>query len=530
MEGMMFNHSSNRRTFPISSLLVALILVFVGSSTVHAILQNIKLSGGNISGGQVHNFMISPDGRFTVFRGDLRVDEKDELFSVPTLGGDRIRLSHNIPEECNVSQYFLSQDSAKVVYYVRDDTLWPNHCGLFVVPIQGGSQIELDAAEEGVDLQKIMISGDGQNVFFVFIPMPSDRPQVLYRVPIGGGARVAISGEIEGALSYDLTPDNAHIVFLEDLDTGPARLVRSDLNGTEALLANGMIHEFRLTPDGTHVIYSETTASGVELFSIPIGGGSPVPLNGLMVDGGNVSGFAITPDSRFVVYTADETVDEMTLLFQVPVDGSSDRIHLIPDMFAIPGRNVEEFLITPNSKGVVYMADFLMDERYDLFSVAIEGGTNYRLNTGMINTGDIKKFVITPNSLGVIIMMDYYTDGVDELFAVLIDGSWGVKLNDTPVESGDILDFVISPDSQGVVYLADQEYDDVRNLYAVPSTGGTAVKVHPDLIYGGEISYFFKITPDSRGVIYRADQELDEVFELFITYDFEQIYLPIIMK
>ena len=522
---MMFNHSSNRRTFPVSSLLVALILVFVGSSTVHAILRNIKLSGGNISGGDAESFRISSDGVHTVFRGDIRVNDRVELFSVPTLGGERVRLSHDLPVNCNVGGYSIIPGNEQVVYYVITDAAWPNHCGLYAVPIEGGLQIELDPATDGFALQYIKISGDGSNVFFVLAQIPADRPKILYRVPIGGGSKVAVD-EVDGPLLYELTPDNAHIVILED----GYRLVLSDLHGAKTTLIEGTILNFKITPDGTHIIYKETTTSGNELFSIPIGGGTPQKLNSPLTSGGDVHDYAITPDSNYVVYTADETVDEMVLLFQAPADGSSSRIHLLPPLSPTPGRGVESFKITPNSKGVVYNADLLVDGRFDIFSVPIEGGTNRQLNFGMINDGDVFTYEITPNSLGVIMIMDYYADLVNELFAVLIDGSWGVKLNDTLVEGGDVYRFVISPDSQGVVYLADQEEVAVTNLYAVPSTGGTPVQVNPALIVNGDVMPDYDITPDSKGVVYLADQELNDVFELFVTFDFQQTYLPMILN
>ncbi len=521
----MFNQSGNRKASPILSLLLALILVLTGSSTVHAILRNIKLSGGNISGGDVSSFRISPDGAHTVIRGDIRVNGVEELFSVPTLGGDRIRLSHNLPENCNVGGYSILADNEHVVYYVLTNDAWPNHCGLFVAPIEGGSQIELDPATEGFALHYITISGDGLNVFFVLAPIPADRPQTLYRVPIGGGSRVALD-EIDGALKYEIPPDNAHIVILE----GGHRLVLSDLEGAKTSLTDGTILNFKITPDGTHVIYTETTTSGDELFSIPISGGTPQKLNGPLTSGGDVLDYAITPDSNYVVYRADEIEDDFVLLYQAPADGSSSRIPLLPSLPPVPGMGVHTFKITPNSKGVVYNADLRIDGMFDLFSVPIEGGTNHQLNIGMINEGDVFDYEITPNSLGVIFICDYYIDQVDELFAVLIDGSWGVKLNDTLVEGGDVDRFVISPNSQGVVYLADQEEDTVNNLYAVPSTGGTPVQVNPALIDNGDVLPEYDITPDSKGVVYLADQELNDVFELFVTYDFQQSYLPMILK
>ena len=46
------------------------------------------------------------------------------------------------------------------------------------------------------------------------------------------------------------------------------------------------------------------------IYSNLIGGGTPIPLNGTIVSGGDVHSFAISRDSTRVVYTADATTND----------------------------------------------------------------------------------------------------------------------------------------------------------------------------------------------------------------------------
>jgi hypothetical protein len=59
-----------------------------------------------------------------------------------------------------------------------------------------------------------------------------------------------------------------------------------------------------------------------ELYAVPIVGGLVEKLNGSLVSGGDVTEWRISPDSRRVVYRADQDADEVFELYSVDlVDG-----------------------------------------------------------------------------------------------------------------------------------------------------------------------------------------------------------------
>ena len=490
----------------------------VCAGVAHAVHVNNKLSGNITGDGKVIDYKISPDGRQTVFLADVMGDGKQMLYIVRTLGGEVMLLSTDLPEDCRVEHFLITPDSSSVVY--RTVTNAADSCGLYSVSVKGGTPIVLDPRTSGVELEDIRITDDSANVLYVQNRLPSS--STLYLVPIRGGPRQMIIDESDVILNYKTTPDSQSVIIYRFSTTGPIRLIHSDLAGNKSLLVEREgITDFAITPDGDYVIFRIETVSKTELFSISTNGGTHTRLNGTMPDGRRVYSYQVTPDSAYVVYKADETVQSMQLLYRAPVNGSTDRIPLITDTFADPLKSVISFEISSDGQWVVFSGDLEVNNRNDLYSVSINGGTWNRLNEGMIEAGDVYDFKISPNSLGVVFMSDYYIDGVNELFAVNMAGTWGVRLNTDLPSGAMIYSFKISNNGQNVVYRADQETKFVINLYVVPITGGTILKVNPDLVSGGNVKASYQITPNDRGVVYLADQEVDTKDELFVTYDFQ---------
>ncbi len=513
--------------------LLALILALITINGVHAVLQNHKLSGVNAANGDVNSFKISPDGKFTIFRGDLRAYGKLELFSVPTTGGARVTLSKGLSTDCEVNRFLISPNSETVVYSALSST--GESCGLFSVPIGGGTPIELHPREAGFFLRDINITFNNENVIYI-VEQISDPPQaMIHQVPIGGGEIELLSYVCEGELDYLITPDSQHIVFRYYTITGVSQLKISTMNGEqeELIFSSNHISQYSISLDGAYIVYLEEISGKKELFSIPFEGNTASPLNGDLLAGGEVLDFEIAPNSDYVVYLADETTHNQYLLYQAPIDGSATGTPLIPPSMIDPNENVSSFSISPDSQWVVYRGDFRVDERFELFSVSIADGVNFCLTPTIIDDGDVSSYQITPNSLGVVFIADRLTDEVDELFGVFINGLGIRRLNDTLPDGGEVSSFMISPNSQGVVYRADQSEYDVYNLYAIPTlrrAGVMPLQINPELVLGGDVDYHYAITPDNKGVVYIADQEIDEFDELFITYDYQTLYLPLIVN
>jgi hypothetical protein len=411
------------------------------TEVTQAVLMDHKLNGEMVSGGDVHFYQISPDGRRVVFVADARLNSVYELFSLPTTGGQRMQLSTPLMADQNVSQFVVFPDSQYVAYLVSEtDT---SH-GLYPVPISGGSVVELfgDLADQNY-LTDIQFTPDSQNVLFKEIRPPSmhaPRNETVLCVPLAGGSPIRIS------------PDSHSILYLEQPYAYFNSLRRSDLTGNSEILDQNSILDFKITPDGDHVVYRKRDAPPkINLYSIPISGWTSHKLNGALVEGGQVIAFEISPNSQHVVYLADESLDEMFMLYATKADGSSPSSWPLIAGLVTSDRAVEGFRITPNSLGVVFEADLIIDEKVDLFSVPITGATPFHLSPGMHNDGDVSGFMITPNSQGVVFVANAIDPGKEELFAATITGSYLTRLNANLPAVGNVIDFRISPNSQGVV-------------------------------------------------------------------------------
>jgi hypothetical protein len=511
-----------------SSLLLVVFLSLILTGTVDAALFNQKISGNLASGGDVQSFEISPDGRYAVFLADARTNTVDELFSTPTTGGERILLSQELPPASVVQGFTISPDSQSVVYWTATtDTLCT---GIYAVPITGGPVINLGGTvPDYKTLTGIAITADNRYTVYKlyhteFLVSSFD---VLWAAPLDGSGPVALTAQIiESAfIDFKVTPFGAGVVYMDNGSGRPTRLYHGDMLGTRVELAED-VRSFSITPDGDWVVYTKYFRwPEFELYSRPIIGGTPVKLSGPIVPGGGVQDFKIAPNSQHVVYRADQMVMDQYELFSVPVDGSTPNVKLLGAMN--PNGDVDDYLITPNSLGVVYRADQVVDGRFDLGAVGISGGATYWLNKDMVVGGNVTAFAITPNSLGVVFIADKHIDETFELFSVSVIGTQISRLNVNLPPGGNVLDFKITPNSQWVVYRADQVANDAFALFAVPSLGGAApVRVNPALVPGGDV-HVYVLTQDNKGVLYLADQETDGVDELFATFDRLLLYLPL---
>lgn len=104
----------------------------------------------------------------------------------------------------------------------------------------------------------------------------------------------------------------------------------------------------------------------LELYSVPIGGGTITKLNGPLTSGGDVVEFAISADSSHVVYRANAVNIDDFELFSVPINGG-DGFHLNSQL--VWAGDVVGFKISPDSSRVIYLADQDTDDKYELYGV-----------------------------------------------------------------------------------------------------------------------------------------------------------------
>lgn len=120
-----------------------------------------------------------------------------------------------------------------------------------------------------------------------------------------------------------------------------------------------------------------------------------------------------------VVYVADELADEVFELFSAPMDGSAAPLRLSAPMPT--GGDVGEILQVSGGR-VLYLADALTNGVQELFVVADDGSAApLRLSPPLPASGDVSHFIAGPDF--ALFLADSIVDGREELHRVALDGS-----------------------------------------------------------------------------------------------------------
>ncbi len=344
-----------------------------------------------------------------------------------------------------------------------------------------------------------------------------------------------------------------------------AGLPFSDVDGTS-------VTRPLVSADGRFAVYvHDAVVDGAhELWSVPVAGGDPIRLSGLLPSPATILRFALTPDSQTAVYLAPQDSTGVYELYSAPIAGPEGSWIRLNQTLVTFG-NVAEFVLAPDGSRVAYVADAQTDGIFDVWSVPVEGGTAIRLRPALTpagstaywqelrvsadgsrvafqanfsdlfevdlwsarldGTGGVQKlsgdlaegspvqpgFAFSPDGARVVFRAAGETPGKIELHsAPAAGGSAPIRLNGTLPAAGDVIDFAFSPDGSRVVYRADQQVDERFELYSVPVTGGTPVLLNGPLVAEGDIPFgAFAVSPDGARVVYRADQAADERFELY---------------
>ena len=387
-----------------------------------------RLNDDLVANGRVFDFSLSPDGATVVYLGDQDKDDVTELFSVPVSGGTPIKLSppSTTTKEVLFTR-FISADSSTVVY-IGDHNV-DNVNELFSVPIGGGTVTTLnDPLPPGGDtgLFGWKPSPDGSRVVFT-ADGETNHVHELFSVPIGGGTVVKLNDTLptNGAIyEFQMTSDSSRVVYRGGQNVNNIDEIFSvPIDGgttTQLSIPGDNTYNYTISPDGSTVVYMTSTGGqGLdELFSVPVLGGTVTQLNAPVPAGETVGYFEISADSSTVVYST-EFIDDFgapnTALFSVPIGGGTP-IQLTPDFPAGSGTNGGD--ISPDSSFVLYRADQDTPGVLELYAVSIDGGASVKLNAPLVSGGDVSNSWFSADSNWILYVADQETDEVDELYSL----------------------------------------------------------------------------------------------------------------
>ena len=312
--------------------------LLAGSELVYVDPSGVPLTLVTISG-VFGEGRISPDGQWVLYIEDLYFSGSDDLFAVSLDGEAPIPLNDSLVMNGNVVNFQVSDDSQFVVYKADQDV--DERFEIYSVNLTTLARH---------DLIDSMVAG-GDVLDYQLVNYLSYAIGVVYRADQLVDEKIDLgSVTINGSAAYHLSPGMP--------DTGD-------------------VTEFEVMPNGTGVILTADYMD--ELFNLWLTtttGGEPKPV-GTIKEGSSVADWPLTAD-------------------------------------------VVDFKIGPNSSYVIFMAN--LDEQYvtDIYMAGnIGSGWFYRqkINPPMAYEGNVDSFLITPNSQGLVYRADQDTDGVWELYS-----------------------------------------------------------------------------------------------------------------
>lgn len=357
--------------------------------------QQVQLNTDLVAGGRVRvvneaSCQVASDSSQVAYVSDEAVDGEHNLYAVNPDGTNHLKISTDGGgvHAGNWLNYQFTPDDSRVVYVAQHDTAGVDE--LYTAALDGTSVTKLNAA--------LVTGGE-------------------------------VAGELYGD-GFKISPDSTKAVYLADQDVaGVNELYSVNIDGTGHAKLNGPIVDggtiawvtdaFMISRDSTRVIYqaSQDSPGTQELYSARLDGTAQVKLSGTMSSGGNVAytGYRISSNSQYVVYRADQEVNEKFELFAVRLDGS-DRHALT----ALPAdRDVGDFAIM-NDSTVIFLADGDTDEVVELYRVSIDGTGLQRLNPALPAGRTITDFAVQPDESAVVFRADPLVHGVFELFSVTL--------------------------------------------------------------------------------------------------------------
>lgn len=375
-------------------------------------------------------FQISPDGSYIVYLADQDTNEVFELYSVATTGNivSHLPLNDTLVAGGDVEEFQITLDSNRIIYRADQDT--NDKSELYSVPITGGKIAKLNpplAADRDV-IQFDLIDND----VIYHADQDIDQTFELHHVRATGGTSTKLNPPLAGGrtvVDFKVHAGSHYVVYRADQDTDEVwelysvALPSGDVSKLNAPLpSEGDVDgNYQITPNGNHVVYraDQDITDVVELYVTSIAGGIPGKLNKPLAADKHVIDFVLSPDSNRVVYRADQDILKVYELYSVPLLslGGHKAIKLNGDLVA-DGNVLSNYRISPDGSRVLYLADALVANQADLFSVPLLGGNTQRVNAPLVADGNVTYFKIVPDGSRVLYRADQNVDEQFELFAV----------------------------------------------------------------------------------------------------------------
>jgi Tol biopolymer transport system component len=495
----------------------------------------IKLSpDGTV--GAVSSFAVSPDGKQVVYLADHDSAGLIELYVVPADGSaSATKLSSGLSYVTGANGVALLQvasDSSTVVFLADAGSVAGDN-DIYSVSIDGSAApVKLNSAAQA-PVTALGLTPDGSTaVFFGEDTILGDGAVELFKATLGVassgvqlsavGSSMNLGGNVVAA---DFSPDSANVFFAADSVIEGAFQwhsvpMSSSGPGAGVLLTSAInfVTLGTVTPDSSTLVYAgDVNSPGVvELFSVPLSGGSSTQLSPAMA-GNGVNRFEISSDGTRVAYLADQVTPDVVELFgaQIGVAASGVRLN-----GALSGtQEVDSLTLAPDSVTALYESDETTAGTFELRSVAIDGTTGPVTLDPLTAPASAGSFsgLGTPVVGGSAVYP--IVGSVVTLHSVPFDGSSSSVQINAPLAAGESVFAAFIPDPSGrlVAYGSRSTAGvAVESLFVATARGDfTAEQVNVTALAGSLGIINFAVTSDERYAIYSQDQQTAGKVELY---------------
>lgn len=498
----------------------------------------------------------TPDSSGVIYRVDMDLRGRTEIHSRPAGSDEPVVLATDLLYPTATP----SADSAHVVYRFNYDPERDN--ALYSIPIGGGEPLVLHGpVDEGGAIGSAYALADNRMIYWA--AQSAEDNGALYLVPATGGTPIRLTPEMTGTWRISgllLTSDLSTLVYARNRGQAEHLEIYSIplSGGAPTLLVSspepsGRIFDFRVSPDGSRVIYRvRHDATYGQLHSVPIDGSTaPVKISSTSSGSYGVSrDYWITSDSQRVVYDATAS-STRRMLHSVPIAGgaitvlrdmavdptyrnsglarsndtalfiASRNLQSLPATGGVPsplstidtaGGFVQDYLLNPAEDRIVYRADATVEGRLDLYSVPVTGGTPVQLNDPAVDPSGIddwQGYTVTSTHV--------YFERNGRIAATPIDGGSDVVLSGPLADSAEIGFRYPSPDGQSLLYLSSEDSPAATELYRVEGDGGPSVRLSAEARQrAGRVSEY-RLSPDGQWIAFLADRDVTDHYELYLS-------------
>ncbi|WP_455209744.1 TolB family protein [Kaarinaea lacus] len=455
-----------------------------------------KLNDPLVSGGNVTNYTISPDGTLVAYVADQEIDERFELYVAELDGSAVVK---------------VSASSANTDSDVTNDAVWA----------PDNSRIAYRSDE----------STRGNDVFVLRTVRPDGSGNVIVN-PVG------VAGSNVEEMSFIWSPDASRIAYLADLTTddvielytSSAASAGDNAKVNGSLESTGDVTEYAWAPNGSLIAYrADQIVDGVfELWVSTPTGGNNIRLNENFLDNNReVKALSLVwaPDSSRIAYISNETTQNFRL-YTVLSSGtgrlqvSNNPAHINGDVIGVPAWS-------PNGDYIAYSGDLNVDQQYELFvSVPTTSTSGNRVN-GTLQGGNVKTGpdvgsppAWSPDGSGIAYIAQQDSIGVEEVYVGTTNGT-NIKVSSaltmaTEASFGPASE-VWAPDGGRLLYKSNQRNGNTQDLFTTLASGNTTVaRITLDPIRATSLKAYGKWASDGSYIAYVSEQDTVAVDELYI--------------